>query len=317
MTTDDLVIKEIHDLTIAIKGNKDTRNNVQSEAITKLANALRPGNKFPIQQVSECWPRVQQEQIQQKHEPLTIHPPRVQIYTPPRVRFNLGANEEQSFDANTPPQLIVESSAAKSKHQQQPKPLPILTQPKIVASESIADRVKSRRETQPSLGQTPGQSIAERVAQWRREFASPVLDQDTGKMLEYRQLLRDPKYKAIWSKAGVNEIGRLAQGVGKRIDGTNTIFFVHKHEIPQDRLKDVNYIKFVSSIRTEKEDPHQIRATLGGNLIHYPEDVRTPTANLLLIKIFFNSIILTDEAKFSMADLQLLPHDATQATWIW
>jgi hypothetical protein len=128
---------------------------------------------------------VQQEQVQHKHEPLTIHPPRVQIYTPPRVRFDLGANKEQPFDANMPPQLIVESSAGKSKHQQQPKPLPILKQPKIDVSESIANRVKSRRETPPSLGQTPGQSIAKRVAQRRREFASPVLDQDTSKMLEY------------------------------------------------------------------------------------------------------------------------------------
>jgi hypothetical protein len=122
-------------------------------------------------------------------------------------------------------------------------------------------------------------------------------------MLEYCRLLHDPKHKAIWSKAGANEFGQLAQGVGGRIDGTNTIFFVHKHEIPQDRLKDVTYIKFVLSIWMEKEDPHQIRATLGGNLIHYPEDVGTPTANLLLIKIFLNNVISTDEAKFAMADL--------------
>jgi hypothetical protein len=53
----------------------------------------------------------------------------------------------------------------------------------------------------------------------------------------------------------------------------------------------------------EKEDPHRIRATLGGNLIHYPEDVGTPTANLLLIKIFLNSVISTDGAKFATADL--------------
>ena len=102
---------------------------------------------------------------------------------------------------------------------------------------------------------------------------------------------------------GANEFGPLAQGVGRRIDGTNTIFFIHKHEIPQDRLKDVTYIKFVSSIQTGKEDPHRIRATLGGNLIHYPDDVGTPTANPLLIKIFLNSIISTDGAKFATADL--------------
>ena len=59
--------------------------------------------------------------------------------------------------------------------------------------------------------------------------------------------------------------------MGGRIDGTNTIFFVHKNEIPQDRLKDVTYIKFVASVRTEKYDPYRIRATLGSNLIHYPD----------------------------------------------
>jgi hypothetical protein len=42
---------------------------------------------------------------------------------------------------------------------------------------------------------------------------------------------------------------------------------------------------------------------MGGNLINYPEDVGTPTANLLLIKILLNSVILTRGAKFAGADL--------------
>ena len=42
---------------------------------------------------------------------------------------------------------------------------------------------------------------------------------------------------------------------------------------------------------------------MGGNLINYPDDVGAPTANLLLIKIFLNSIILTQGAKFANADL--------------
>jgi hypothetical protein len=116
-------------------------------------------------------------------------------------------------------------------------------------------------------------------------------------------LLRDPKHKEIWTKAGANEFGRLAQGVGGRMDGTNTIFFVHKNEIPQDRLKDVTYIKFVASVCKQKDEPHRIRATLGGNLIHYPDDVGTPTADLLLIIIFLNSVISTDGASFATADL--------------
>jgi hypothetical protein len=138
--------------------------------------------------------------------------------------------------------------------------------------------------------------------QWR-ESANPVLNFDTGKLLKYCQFLRDPKHKDIWTKAGANEFGRLAQGVGGRIDGTNTIFFVHKHEIPQDRLKDITYIKFVASVRTEKYDPHRIRATLGGNLIYHPDNVGTPTADLLLIQVFLNSVISSDGAKFATAVL--------------
>eukprot|EP00970_Alexandrium_tamarense_P015808 scaffold5534_cov194-Alexandrium_tamarense.AAC.7 len=42
---------------------------------------------------------------------------------------------------------------------------------------------------------------------------------------------------------------------------------------------------------------------MGGNLINYPDDVSTPTANLLLIKIFLNSVISTPGAKFANADL--------------
>jgi hypothetical protein len=216
MMTDNLVIKAIHDLTNTIKGNKDPRNDAESEAITTLANALRPGNIFPIQQASEHQPRVQQEQVQEKNEPLTINPPRMQINTPPRVWFDLSVNEEQPFDSTMASQLIVASSA----------------KPRIATSESIADRVKRRRETPPSFGQ----SIAECVAQWRRESASPVLDQDTGKMLKYPQLLRDPKHEAIWSKAGANEFGRLAQGVGRRIDGTNTISTNMKYHRTDSRM---------------------------------------------------------------------------------
>jgi hypothetical protein len=42
---------------------------------------------------------------------------------------------------------------------------------------------------------------------------------------------------------------------------------------------------------------------MGGNLINYPEDVGTPTASLLLIKIFLNSVISTEGARFANADV--------------
>jgi hypothetical protein len=45
------------------------------------------------------------------------------------------------------------------------------------------------------------------------EQAMAVLDKDTGKLLNYRQLLVHPKYRKDWSISSANEFGRLAQGV--------------------------------------------------------------------------------------------------------
>ena len=49
------------------------------------------------------------------------------------------------------------------------------------------------------------ESIAERVLRRRREIANSiekaflVLDPETGQLLEYRQLLRNPKFKDAWN----------------------------------------------------------------------------------------------------------------------
>ena len=59
------------------------------------------------------------------------------------------------------------------------------------------------------------------------EKAMAVMDQATGKMLNYRQLRRDPKYSAEWNVSAANEFGRLANGVGGRVKGTKTIKFFY------------------------------------------------------------------------------------------
>jgi hypothetical protein len=54
-----------------------------------------------------------------------------------------------------------------------------------------------------------------------------VHDADTGEYLNYRQLMRNPKHRPIWSKSSANEFGRLAQGLKDgRVEGTNTITFI-------------------------------------------------------------------------------------------
>ncbi len=42
---------------------------------------------------------------------------------------------------------------------------------------------------------------------------------------------------------------------------------------------------------------------MGGNLVNYPYDCGTPTADLLSIKLLFNSVISTRNAKFMTIDV--------------
>ena len=64
---------------------------------------------------------------------------------------------------------------------------------------------------------------------------NPVLDKTTGKLLEYRDLIKGEN-KIVWEKGMPNELGRLAQGVGTRIPhGTDTIKFIKYQDIPKNK----------------------------------------------------------------------------------
>jgi hypothetical protein len=130
-----------------------------------------------------------------------------------------------------------------------------------------------------------------------------VMDKTTGKLFKYRLLLRHPDYQANWSKSSANEFGRLANGVGGSVKGTNTIRFIRKQDIPQDRLKDITYGQFVCKIRPEKKEPNRTCLVIGGDRINYPAEVATTNADMLAAKILFNSIISTIGARFMTMDI--------------
>jgi hypothetical protein len=89
--------------------------------------------------------------------------------------------------------------------------------------------------------------LSRRITRLENEVnqAMAVMDADTGKLLNYRQLMRSTKYREAWtwSLSSANEFGRLANGIGGRITNpTNTIEFKLQHEVPTERLKDVTYV---------------------------------------------------------------------------
>jgi hypothetical protein len=99
-----------------------------------------------------------------------------------------------------------------------------------------------------------------------------------------------------------NDIGRLVQGVGSQIQGTNTIFFIHKHQVPAERWRDITYAKFVCELNPNKKEVHRTRLTVGGNKVHYPGN--GVTADSTLVKKHVNSIISTRGARYMTLDVK-------------
>ena len=130
-----------------------------------------------------------------------------------------------------------------------------------------------------------------------------VMDAETVKLLNHRQLRRDPKYSKEWKKSSANKFERLANGVGGKVKGTNTIKFIKRSDMPSDRRKDVTYGQFVCSVRLEKKEQNRTRFVVGGDRINYLGEVATPTACMLVAKLIFNSVVSTKGAKFMTMDI--------------
>jgi hypothetical protein len=127
-------------------------------------------------------------------------------------------------------------------------------------------------------------------------MANTVINQDTGASLEYRQLIQDETTFPVWNKSETHEFGRLAQGVGGRIEGSNTILFILRQAIPKGKIE--TYDRFVVDIRPNKADTHRVHLTVGGNLIQYAGYVFTSSAYLTTLKCPWNSTISTEGDKY-------------------
>jgi hypothetical protein len=126
-----------------------------------------------------------------------------------------------------------------------------------------------------------------------------VVNPETGETLtnKYKQLLKVPALRETWTKALCKDLGRLTQGLNGK-EGTDTICFMAPEDIPTI-LKDqtVTYARIVVDYRPQKVDPNRVRITVGGNLIDYPRELTTRTADLVTSKILWNSTLSTEGAR--------------------
>jgi hypothetical protein len=121
----------------------------------------------------------------------------------------------------------------------------------------------------------------------------------------YRKLIKDPLLRDLWLKAMSKELHCLAQGCTGITKGTNTIFFLSHADIcniPSNRT--VTYAQIVIIYRSQKEDPNCVCITVGGNLIDYPFELTTCTADMVSSKILWNRVFSTKDACFAGANIK-------------
>ena len=92
--------------------------------------------------------------------------------------------------------------------------------------------------------------------------------------------------------------------MGKYVKGTNTIFFIHKSQVPTDAK--VTYANLIRNIKPLKTGKYRVKMTTGGDILDYDGEPRSPAISLLNTKIFLNSIIsnIDKEVTFSIANIK-------------
>ncbi|MGV7235206.1 MAG: hypothetical protein ACQ9ET_03015, partial [Nitrosomonadaceae bacterium] len=201
------------------------------------------------------------------------------------------------------------AAGTRSKRQsklQPPTPLPRHLRPTASSKAKASKRGAAHAVREAFSNPKKMNKLHKKVTKLENEVqqALAVMDKETGRMLNYRNLIRIPKFKEIWSRSSANEFGRLANGIGGRIKNpTNTIKFIMEHEVPKERKKDVTYGQFVCTVRPEKKEKERTRFTVGGDRINYPGEVATPTADMLVAKMLLNSVISTKGARFMTMDI--------------
>jgi hypothetical protein len=221
--------------------------------------------------------------------------------------------DESEFEAlqkleNMVTNRLRESDETKQKpRQQDPSPNPqcdLYQSPRVQKPTRDAPAYNTRSTKSGPTDLDMAMCIVERDCQKPNEggtceFANAaVAHPETGLPMTYRQLITHPKTKVVWNHSSANEFGRLAQGIGGRIKGTDTIRFIHKEDVPKDRLKDVTYGKFVCEEKPHKAEVQCTRLTVGGDKVNYPYKVGMPTVEMLLVKTHLNSVVLTQNARY-------------------
>jgi hypothetical protein len=303
VTPADTIVKALDDLTQALKGKRNVSGAAEIEALKKIDELL---NNIPKQ----LSPVERQERRTRVTFDAATAPPKDNV-TPISHQGTIPRqNSRPSVTKAIIDKPIHTNSSGLKMHDDvtvSNTPIPRVRN-KVGKAPLTMQQQKLRytlRDKANCRARIPNRTHMQLRMPNQRERAQLVRDEESGEYLNYRQLRRSIKHSQIWDISSANEFGRLAQGTKDgRVAGTNTIFFISKESVPKDRVRDVTYASFVCEIKPNKKETHRTRLTAGGDRINYPEDVGTPTADMTLVKILFNSVVSTKNARCVMADIK-------------
>lgn len=195
--------------------------------------------------------------------------------------------------ANPDRQALDQLAEIFANHTQNTQRLPRLGQPNTLKANSITNVTPETPLDDMFL-----QAIPDPIA-----YGNGVYDPNSGKTMEYRELIQHPNTKDVWQQSSAKEFAQCAQGLPQlNIQGSDTITFITKDQVPAGRFP--TYARFVIELRPMKVDPTRTRLTVGGNLISYPGKTSSPTADITMFKILIVDTLFTPGARICMGDIK-------------
>jgi hypothetical protein len=118
--------------------------------------------------------------------------------------------------------------------------------------------------------------------------------------------MHNPATAKNWQTAFGKDFDGMVQGnlkTGQK--GTNSIFVMMHAEIQNfPRNQTMTYVRVVVDFHPQKADPHLIRIMAGENLINYPGELSTQTADLTTSKLMWNSVLSKEGARYMCLDIK-------------
>ena len=97
----------------------------------------------------------------------------------------------------------------------------------------------------------------------------------------------------------------MANGIGGRIKGTDTIKFIKTKGFPKDRVKDVTYGQFICMVQPEKAEQNRTQFTVGGDNQVSRRSGKSNSVEMLVANLLFNSVVSTPGATFMTMDISI------------